>query len=490
MLKASPPKPDEPKAAGKNDTIVTDMCILGGGPAGIALAASAASCGHKVVLVEKHRLGGTSLWYGTVPSKALAASAETAQAFRGAAQFGIGAFEPAVDWAQMAARTRELVAGLAPNASVERLTGLGVRVLTGPGRFIDPRILTAGETRIEARRYVIATGSTPALPDLKGLDDVAYLTTDTIFENRVPIDHLIVIGAGAAGCELSQSYRRLGARVTLIDQSVLLGRFDPELAAVVRAKLLAEGVVVHENARVEAVGGGAGRVRLEVLIGGARSRIEGSHLLIACGRRPTVSDIGLEAAKVAVTADGVKVDARLRTSNRRIFAMGDATGHPHNVQRAEYHARLLVSSLVLGRSAKVEPHLVPAAVYTDPELAVTGLSEAEARAAHGRVEVHRFPMRENVRALTERAPAGHIKVTTLRNGRILGVGIAARSAGELIQIWSLAISKGQTLADMAGWIAPHPTLGELNRKAAVHRYAAIAGHAAGRAWGRLLARLG
>lgn len=488
MLTASPPQTDAPKDP-SGDLIKADLCIIGAGPAGIALAANAAACGQSVVLVEKHRMGGTSLNYGTVPSMALAAAGETAAAFRGSGAHGIKPLEPTVEWAHVGARIRDAVAGMAPNFSAERLGGLGVRVIHAAGRFADQKTLMAGEHRVEARRYVVATGSSPLLPNIRGVKDVAVFTTDTIFENREPVDHLIIIGAGASGTQLAQAFRRLGSRVTLIDQSQMLGRFDHELADVVRIALTAEGVVIYENARVDAVAGVGSRIAVEGLFNGEPARVEGSHVLIACGRRPAVADLGLDLAKVAVTAEGIKTDGRLRSTNRRVYAIGDATGHPQSVQRAEYHARLLSASLVLGKPRKLNANGVPIALYTDPELAMVGLTEAQSRKAFGRVEVHRFPMRENVRAMSMRAQLGHVKVTTDRRGRILGAGIAAKSAAELIQVWALAISKGLTLDDMSGWIAPHPTLGEINRNAAVHRYAEMTRFAAQRAWGRVLARL-
>lgn len=471
------------------DVVKADLCILGAGPGGVALAASAASCGQSVVLVEKHRLGGTSLNYGTVPSMALAAAAETAATFRYAGAFGIKPVEPHVDWAALALRSRDAVVGLAPNVSAERLAGLGVKIIQANGRFADRRTVIAGEHRIEARRFVIATGSIPITPTIAGIDTIPVFTTESIFDNREPIEHLIVIGAGAAGTQLAQAMRRLGARVSLFDRASMLARFDPELSDVVRTRLQAEGVSIYEKANVVRINGAPRRLTVEGTIDGKPFHVDGTHVLIACGRRPAIAESGLELAKVAVGTEGVTVDRRLRTSNPLIYAIGDVTGHPCSVQKTEHQARSLVASLVVGRPLPGDPRCVPIALYTDPEIALVGLDETEARRRHGRIEVQRFAMRENLRALVLRAPVGHIKVITDRRGRILGAGIVGRAAAELIQVWSLAISQHLTLTDMAGWIAPHPTLGEISRKVAVHRYAETAGHAARRAWGGLLARL-
>jgi pyruvate/2-oxoglutarate dehydrogenase complex dihydrolipoamide dehydrogenase (E3) component len=472
-----------------------DLCILGGGPAGIQLATDAAACGKRVVLIEKHRLGGVSATTGTVPARTLSATAEVAATFRGAAPYGIGAFEPAVDWARVAARTREAIAAHAHDVAPERFAGLGIRIIDAVGRFVDPTTIAAGEHRIAARHTVVATGSSILVPAIEGLAQVPYLTTDSIFAVDRPIDHLIVVGAGAVGTELAQAYRRLGARVTLLDQGIVLGRFDVELTGAVKARLEAEGVVIHESARIENVSSAAGRIRVTALVatGPAANttlRIDGSHLLIACGRKPNINDIGLDLARVTTTADGVKVDSRLRTTNPAVFAIGDVTGHPYSVQRAESQARLLTSSLLLGHAASTDERVVPMAVYTDPEIAVVGLSEAEARRGHGRVEVHRTTMRDNVRAMAGRAATGHLKVITDSAGRILGCGIVGRSAAELIEVWSLAISRGLSLPDMARAIAPHPTLAESSRRVALLRPAEMARMAGSGLWRRIRARLG
>lgn len=489
MLKPSPPD-ENGRNTTDTDLLKPDFCVLGGGPAGLAFATTAAACGEDVVLVEKHKLGGVSLAYGAVPFATLAAAAQTAANFRSAAALGIAPLEPAVDFDAIAARIRTTVDGLSADVTQERLTGLGIRVVTAAGRFTGPRVLLAGQHRIEARRFVVATGSSPVMPDIKGLAEVPAFTTDTIFANRERIDHLVVIGGGGAGCQLAQAHRRLGARVTLIEQAEVLARFDRELSGVVREGLRMEGVAIHENARVEAIGGTARRIEIRALFDGQPARFECSHVLIACGRKPIVADIGLEAAKVTIVSDGIKTNSRLRTSNRRIYAIGDVTGHPHSHHRAEYHARQLAARLALGQRTPIDPRVIPIAIFTDPEIAQVGLTEAEARKSYGRIEVHRFPLRDNVRAVATRRHGGHIKVIADRSGRILGGGIACRSAGELIDIWSLAISKGLTLSDMGQWIAPHPTLGEANRKVVMHRTMSVARFAAARLWGKLRARLG
>ena len=485
-----PTPPEVAKASTDRDTIAADLCIIGAGPGGLALAMGAAAYGQSVVLIEKHKMGGTSLNYGSMPAVALHASAGRAHAFRTAGLFGIAPLEPAVDRTAVAAQIAGIVETCAPNAAHERLTGLGVRVINAAARFIDPKTLAAGEHLVTARRFVVATGSSPALPDMPGLNAVPYETTDTIFAARDPIDHLIVIGAGAAGVELAQSYRRLGARVTLIDRGPVLARFDPELASVVKKGLLAEGTVILEGVHVVGVEGSAGRLRVEIRNDGVATKIEGSHLLIACGRRPSIADIGLESAKIAVTPEGIKVNKLLRTSNRRVYAIGDVTGLPHSTHRAEYHAGLLIKTLLFRTPTQVNARLIPSAIHTDPEFAAVGLSEAEARAAMSVIQVFRWPLRENPRAIANRAHAGHIKVVTDQRGKILGAALVAHAAVELIGVWSLAISKGLSLDDMGDWMAPFPALGDVSGKALAHRAGVKAGHAINRRWIKLLAKLG
>lgn len=489
MLMPTPPEAAK-SVPSERDNIVADLCILGAGPGGLSLAAGAAALGHKVVLIEKHKMGGTSLHYGSVPVKALLASAEHAQAMRGAGAFGIAPFEPAVDWPGVRLQIADIIAQSAPNAAAERLTGLGVTVIQAAGRFVDPRTVIAGEVRISARRFVIATGTAPFVPAVSGLEGLSYSTTDTIAEARGPIDHLIIVGGGAAGVEFAQAYRRLGARVTLVEQAVVLGRFDRELASVIKTRLVADGVVMIEGATVGRIESSLGRIRLDVSTLAGRSKIEGSHLLMACGRRPVMTDLGLEAAKIASTVQGITVNSSLRTSNRRVYAMGDVIGLPYSTHRAEYHGGLLLRTLLYKTTAKVNPRLVPASIHTDPELATVGLTEAEAQQASSSIQVLRWPMRENDRALVNRSTAGHIKVIADASGKILGAGIVSRSAGEMIGVWSLAISKGLNLDDMSAWIAPYPSLGEVGPKVALQRSGSALGRAVGRRWIRFLTRLG
>lgn len=493
MLMPTPP-PNPPDQATPTltprDHVTADICIIGAGPGGLALASGAAALGQNVVLIEKHKMGGTSLNYGSIQAAALHATAERAHVFRSAAPFGIAPFEPAVDRAALRTQIAGIVESASPNASVARMTGLGVTVIQAAACFIDPKTVAVGQQRITARRFVVATGSTPFVPPILGLASVDYATTDTYADANGPIDHIVIVGGGAAAIECAQIHRRLGARVTVAARSAILGSFDPELAAVVTARLGAEGVMLLDHTQVTAVEGAPGRLRIDITTKGTRSRLEASHLLITCGRTPAISGIGLEAAKIATTPQGIKVNASLRTSNRRVFAMGDVIGLPHSTHRAEYHASLLLKTLVFHTTTNVNPRLVPAAIHTDPEFATVGLSESQARASYSSIQVFRFPVRENARAIATRVPAGHIKIIADGRGKILGAAIVARSASELIGVWALAVAQSLTLDDMSTWICPYPALSDISRQAASQRTGSTMGRAVTTRWVKILSKLG
>ncbi len=447
-------------------TIDTDICVIGAGSGGLSVAAGAVQLGARVVLVEAHRMGGDCLNTGCVPSKALLAAAHRAAAMRSAGRFGIDAVEPVVRFDAVNDHVGGVIAAIAPHDSVERFTRLGCTVIEARARFVGPQEVEAGDARVRARRFVLATGSRAAVPPIPGLADTPFFTNETIFANRVRPAHLIVIGAGPIGCEMAQAHRRLGAAVTVLDQAGLLPKDDPELVAVVRASLEADGVAFRlgvKVARVEREGDG---IAVTIEENGVAQRIAGSHLLVAAGRRPNVEDIGLEAAGIATSKAGVVVDARLRTTNRKVYAIGDVAGSYQFTHLANHHAGIVIRNALFRLPAKVETAALPWVTFTDPELAQVGLSEAAARAQDPSVVVSRFTFAENDRAQAERATAGFIKVMSTRRGKVLGASIVGVHAGELIQPWVLAIKAGIKLNAMASMIAPYPTLAEVNKRAA------------------------
>jgi len=443
--------------------IETDICIIGAGSGGLSIAAAAAQMGARVVLVEGGEMGGDCLNAGCVPSKALIAAAKHAHAMTTGGPFGVTPVKPEVDFGAVKDHVARVIASIAPTDSQQRFEGLGVRVIRDYGKFISPTELEAGGFTIRARRFVVATGSRPFVPPIPGVDAVPYFTNETIFALREQPRHLIVIGGGPIGIEMAQAHRRLGCEVTVIEGAKALGRDDPELAAVVLDALRAEGVAIIEGAPVVRLAGGPGAI--EVVLGDGRT-ITGSHLLMAVGRVVALERLNLDAAGVAFSRRGVTVGADLRSSNRRVYAVGDAAGGLQFTHVASYHAGVVVRSMLLGLPSKAVTRHIPWVTYSDPELAQVGLTEAEARAAHGAaLTVLRHAFADNDRAQAEGATKGLIKVMVVR-GRPIGVSIAGAQAGELIGLWALAIAARLKIGSIAGMVLPYPTLGEVSKRAA------------------------
>ncbi|CAA2143873.1 NAD(P)/FAD-dependent oxidoreductase [Hyphomicrobium sp. ghe19] len=481
---------DTADEAPQSQNIETDFCIIGAGAGGLALASAAAAFGQRVVLIEKHKMGGDSLNYGGVQSKALLVAAKRAYAMRTASPFGIRGVEPLIDHAAVSHYIDDVTAKISPNFSVERFTGLGIRVIPAAAKFVDRSTVVAGDYRITARRIVIATGSSPIIPPIPGLADVPYFTNETIFENTSLIPHLLIIGAGTTGVELAQAYRRLGSRVTVLDNAQALGSEDPELAVALLARLSDEGIVIREGVQIKRVSGTAGKIVVELQTGGASETIEGSAILLTAGRKANIADLGLDAAGVKVTPNAIKVNAGLRTANSRVFAIGDATGAPRYAHVAGDHAETVLRRSLFRLPARAKARVAPRVVFTDPELATVGLNETEARAKYGRINVLRWPYHENDRAQLEHETDGHIKVITSKHGKILGAGIVGAKASELIQMWSLAISQDLNIKAMTEWISPYPTLSEINKKAAFRYFATVPSNPFLRKVIALLAKLG
>ncbi|MDV7142569.1 FAD-dependent oxidoreductase [Tropicimonas sp. TH_r6] len=445
------------------DRIETDLCIIGAGSGGLSLAAGAVQMGARVVLIEGGEMGGDCLNYGCVPSKALISAGKRAQAMRSGHRFGVAPVDPQVDFEAAIDHVRSAIETIAPHDSQERFEGLGVHVIRDWARFTGPDEVVAGDTRIRARRFVVATGSRPFVPPIAGLDEVPFLTNETLFEQRTRPDHLLILGAGPIGLEMAQAHHRLGCEVTVLEAMSALGTEDPEMAAVVLARLREEGIEIRENCAAEAVQAVDGGIVLET----ASGRISGSHLLVATGRSPNLERLDLESAGVEYTRRGVTVDDALRSSNRRIYAIGDAAAGQMNFTHvAGYHAGVLARSLLFGLPAKAQDAHIPRAIYTDPELAQVGLTEAQAQARYGaRLEVVRFAYAESDRAIAEGATEGLIKVM-IHRGRPVGVSIAGAQAGEMIAPWALMIANGLKMKAMANTVLPYPTLAEIGKRAA------------------------
>ena len=443
-----------------------DICIIGAGSGGLSVAAGAVQMGASVVLVEKHLMGGDCLNTGCVPSKALLAAAHAAQEVSGSFRFGVNGHEPDIDFAKVHAHVHGVIAAIAPHDSVERFERLGVTVIQGAARFTGPQEVEAAGRRIRARRFVVATGSSAAIPPVPGLGEVPYLTNETIFGLTARPDHLLVLGGGPIGGEMAQAFRRLGAAVTLVERAAILPKDEPEAVAVLRAALLREGIRICEGAQV--LGARHARNGVELELGGAEGPLvlHGTHLLVAAGRKPNIAGLGLEAAGIAATPRGITVDARLRSSNRRAFAIGDVAGGPQFTHVAGYHAGIVIRNALFGLPARVDYAALPWVTYADPELAHVGLTEAAAREAGHDVSTLLQPLSGNDRAPAEATTEGLAKVVLGRRGRILGATIVAPRAGEMIGMWGLAIQQGLRIGAVAAMLAPYPTMSEISKRAA------------------------
>ena len=446
--------------------IDTDICVIGAGSGGLSVAAGVVQMGADTVLVERGKMGGDCLNYGCVPSKALIAASRAAHTVRTGARFGVNGHEPEIDFSAVHDHVHGVIGQIAPHDSVERFEGLGVKVIQDSAKFADRNTVVAGDYEIRARRFVVATGSRAAVPPIPGLDDVSFLTNETIFDNRVQPEHLIVIGGGAIGLEMAQAHRRLGSRVTVLEKFSIMPKDDPELVELVRKSLVADGIDLREGAdiaRVEKSGNGIVVVLNEP---SGEARLEASDLLVAAGRRVNIEGLELEKAGIDYAPNGIKVDARLRSTNKKVFAIGDVAGGFQFTHMAGYHAGIFIRNALFRLPAKTNTAAFPWVTFTDPELAQVGMNEAQARAERRDIRVLRWNFDENDRAQAERETEGMVKVVTSPKGHILGAGIAGPHAGELIHTWVLAMSQGLKIGAVANMIAPYPTLGEVNKRAA------------------------
>jgi pyruvate/2-oxoglutarate dehydrogenase complex dihydrolipoamide dehydrogenase (E3) component len=452
--------------------MIYDLAIIGAGSGGLSVAAAAAQFGRRVILFEKGRMGGDCLNYGCVPSKALIAAAKQAHVFRTSGPYGISAAEPKVDFKKVHAHIRKVIAAIEPNDSAARFEKLGVKVVLSAAKFRDAKTVESKDGIFSAKRFVIATGSRPAVPAIPGLETVPYFTNETIFEKTVLPKHLVIIGGGAIGAELAQAYRRLGSQVTVIEAVAPLNRDDPELTAIALESLREDGVIILSQTVVKKISKSKAGIVAETE---GHGKISGSHLLVAVGRAPNVEGLNLEAAGVVYTAKGVTVDKGLRSSQKHIYAIGDVAGGLQFTHVANYHAGLVIRNALFRLPVTIRTGIIPYVTFTDPELAQVGYTEAEALKEFGpSIKVVRWPFRYNDRAQAEGKTTGLIKAVISNRGRILGVGIVGANAGEVIQPWVLAMSEGLKIRAIAGMVAPYPTLGEINRRAAVNYFSGLA----------------
>ena len=465
-----------------------DLVVVGAGAAGLSVTAVAAQLGLRVALIERDRMGGDCLNFGCVPSKALLAAAHAAEAAQAAGRLGIRVPLPVIDWAAVRAHVHGVIAAIAPADSEARYRALGASVIRGEARFVAPDTLAAGAERLRARRIVIAAGSHPAVPSVPGLESVPYLTNETLFDLTARPEHLLILGGGPIGLEMADAFAGLSSRVTVVEAARIAGQEDPELVGGLRAALTARGVVVLENLDVRCVEPGP------VLVMGDGRQIAGSHLLVAAGRQPALDSLSLDAGGVRATAAGIATDRGLRSlTNRRVFAVGDIADPQGIGPRAfthvgSYHAGIVIRRALFCLPARLDYRALPRVTYTNPELAQVGVTEAEAAQAGRRVSVLRWPLADNDRAQAERDPTGLVKLV-VEKGRVIGAGILAPHAGEMISAWVLAITRRVPLSALAGLIVPYPTRSEAGKRAAASFYAPRLFSTRTKTLVRLLARL-
>jgi pyruvate/2-oxoglutarate dehydrogenase complex dihydrolipoamide dehydrogenase (E3) component len=442
-----------------------DLAVIGAGAAGLSVTAVAAQLGLRVALIERDRMGGDCLNFGCVPSKALLATAHAAEAARRAGRLGLRLPEPAIDWAAVRAHVQGVIAAIAPMDSETRFRALGATVLRGEARFAAPDTLAVDGRRVTARRIVIAAGSTAAVPPIPGLNDVAFLTNASLFDLAERPDHLLILGGGPIGLEMADAFAALGCRVSVIEAATIAGKDDPELVAGLRDVLSARGVTIREGATVTAVEPGP------VLVLASGERVAGSHLLVAVGRRPNLDALDLPAGNVRAGPAGVATDRGLRSlTNRRVFAVGDIADPEGIGPRAfthvgSYHAGIVIRRALFRLPARIDYAALPRATYTNPELAQVGMTEAEARVTGQKIAVLRWPLSDNDRAATERDTAGLVKLV-VAGDQVIGAGILAPNAGEMIGMWALAIAQRVKVAALASLIIPYPTRSEAAKRAA------------------------
>lgn len=457
-----------------------DMIVIGGGAAGLTASGISASLGAKTALIEAAKLGGDCTWYGCVPSKALIKAAKVVQNIRTGSKYGLKDTVPEFDFTEVIKRVHKTREEIYEEADApHHFEKMGIDVIHGLASFIDKHTvkLTGGDRNgetINSRYIVIATGSSPVVPPIDGLQDVPFLTNESIFEIKKLPEHLIVIGAGPIGLEMSQSFRRLGARVTVVDfmDSILI-RDNPELTALLRDSLAGEGITFRLNNGVRMVESKNGSITVTIEEKNSKkiSTIDGDALLVSVGRKPNLNGLHLEAAGIETKRSGIIVNDRGRTSAKNIYACGDVTGGFQFTHMSEHAAKIAVSNALLKFPMKIDTKHVPWCTFTDPELAHVGATENELQQRRVSFETYKFPYSKIDRALTDREATGLIKVYAKKwNGKILGVDILGVHAGDMLGEWVLALKNKVTLRQMADTIHPYPTYSLGNRRAADQWY--------------------
>jgi pyruvate/2-oxoglutarate dehydrogenase complex dihydrolipoamide dehydrogenase (E3) component len=447
---------------------VYNVVVVGAGTAGLVTAAGTAGLGGRVALIERNKMGGDCLNFGCVPSKALISSARLIQQIRDAEKWGLDRQSPQFAFERIFERMRERRAKIAPNDSQERFESLGVDVFRGEARFISPHELEVDGQKLHAKNFVIATGSRAAIPKIEGIDQVPYFTNETIFDElREKPESMIVLGGGPIGCELGQTFSRLGVKVTIVQRGTqLLPREDVDVAEFMQNRFMAEGIRFHLKAPAKRVSMHDGKIALEFA---DVEPITADAMLIATGRTPNLLALNLKAAGVDYDAHGVKVNAYLQTSQPHIYAAGDITNSLKFTHTADFTARIVVRNILMPFQflrQKVDWSVVPWCTYTDPEVAHVGLGEEEARRKNIGYDLFVVPLEDVDRAVVESEELGFAKILAAKGSdKILGGTIVATHAGDLLHEFVLAMKASIGLGTIASTIHAYPTFAELARKA-------------------------
>ncbi len=444
-----------------------DFCVIGAGSGGLSFAAGAVQMGASVILLEHQKMGGDCLNTGCIPSKALLAAAKIGHVIQDSERFGWSVQPPTVDYKQVYKYIHGVIAVIAPTDSVQRFEGLGVTVIREEGAFVDETIVETQNHRIQAKRFIVATGSTPFVPPIEGLSKIPYLTNESIFDLEELPEHLVVIGGGPIGIEMAQAFRRLGSKVTVLEAFSVLPKDEPEIVFQLKKILTLEGIDIKEHMQISSL------TQIEcstkiiyVDVQGRSEELTASHVLVATGRRPTIQNLNLSAAKIAFTPKGITVDDSLKTSNRRVFALGDCVGGYQFTHVAGYHAGLAIRNSIFRLGTKIKTRAIPWVTYTDPELAHVGALESQLESENIKYKVLHLPFKDNDRAQAEGKTTGEIRVLVSLKGKILGATILGSQAGELIYPWVIAIQNNLKLTEITNSIAPYPTLNDLSKRVA------------------------
>ncbi len=428
------------------EKIKTDLLVIGAGAGGLSIAAGAAQLGVKVVLLEGDKMGGDCLNYGCVPSKALIAFSNQKKPKQ---------FIEAMSF------VRQAIKEIEPHDSEDRFRSLGVNVIPEYGRFVNAQTVAAGEYEIQSRRIVIATGVSTANPQISGLSDIPYHTNQTIFDLAQKPEHLLILGGGPVGIELAQAFTRIGIQVTIFEKQKILSNFNSEQVEILRGNLLADGVQLKEEASAKHISKVGNKLIVQLESG---EKITGSDLLVATGKKPNLQRLNLNVAGIRFSDKGIETDHYLRTSNKKIYAIGDVTQFENFTNVANYHAGIVLKSITTGLKARVQKEIQPRVIYTTPEIGLVGLSKVQATKKYrDKLKVSRVNFSENDRAITDDKTLGWIEIYIHRK-LVVGASVIGIGAGELLNFWSFIISNRISIYKVATTSFAYPTLGEVNKK--------------------------